>query len=249
MTCDAWRQKTDAYLDGELPEAEVRDLDAHLHDCPDCASQALLHSQLKRSIRFAGNTFAPSPEFRQQIESSIRKKSTRRQWGWMPQFGLALATMLLLVVGSMLWLRHRESNQVVGELTDLHIATLASANPVDVISTDRHTVKPWFQGKVPFTFNLPELQGSSFELIGGRMTYLDQNPGAELLFRVRKHLLSVFIFKDSTELDRALGTSGVTRRLSFNLASWTDEGLRYVVVTDASRSDVDDLRARFAEAH
>jgi len=109
-------------------------------------------------------------------------------------------------------------------------------------------VKPWFQGKVPFTFNVPELQGSPFELIGGKVTYLDQNPGAELLFAVRKHLLSVFIFKDSPELDRALGSGQLLHRLSFNLESWTDGGLRYVITTDASRADVDDLRARFEQA-
>ncbi len=148
----------------------------------------------------------------------------------------------------MIWMRQSQRQQLIGELTDLHVATLASANRVDVVSSDRHTVKPWFQGKVPFTFNVPELQGTPFELLGGKMTYLDQNPGAELLFTVRKHVLSVFIFKDSPELDRALGSDDVMRRLSFNIESWTDGGLRYLIITDAARSDVDDLRARFVEA-
>ena len=76
------------------------------------------------------------------------------------------------------------------------MATLASANPVDVISTDRHTVKPWFEGKIPFTFNLPELEGSPFALVGGRVSYLNQSPGAELIFRVRQHQISVFIFQE-----------------------------------------------------
>jgi len=144
--------------------------------------------------------------------------------------------------------RQSQRQQLVGELVDLHVATLASANRVDVVSSDRHTVKPWFQGKVPFTFNVPELQGSPFELLGGRVTYFDQNPGAELLFTVRKHLLSVFIFKDSPELERALGSGELMHRLSFNMESWTDGGLRYVIITDAGRSDIDDLRARFAQA-
>ena len=64
--------------------------------------------------------------------------------------------------------------RVFSELADLHVSALASATPVDVISTDRHTVKPWFQGRIPFSFNLPELQGSEFTLIGGRVTYLAQ---------------------------------------------------------------------------
>ena len=248
MTCDNWQQKIDLYLDAELPESEVRELAAHLHTCPSCSSQALAQSELKRSVHLAGNKFVPDAAFRQRVQASIRPKETASRWGWIPQIGVALAAVLLMVLASMLWLRQAQSRQVIGELTDLHVATLASANRVDVVSSDRHTVKPWFQGKVPFTFNVPELQGSPFELVGGKMTYLDQNPGAELLFTVRKHVLSVFIFKDSPELDRALGSGELMRKLSFNIESWTDGGLRFLIITDAGRSDIDDLRARFAEA-
>jgi anti-sigma factor RsiW len=249
MTCESWQQKLDAYLDAELPEAETRELDAHLRTCASCSSQALARSELKRNIHLAGKQFAPDPEFRQRIQSSISPKaSSGRRWGWMVEAGIACAAVLLVIFGSMVWLRQSQRQQLIGELTDLHVATLASANRVDVVSSDRHTVKPWFQGKVPFTFNVPELQGSPFELIGGKVTYLEQNPGAELLFTVRKHVLSVFIFKDSPGLDRALGSGGVIRRLSFNMESWTDGGLRYIIITDAGRSDIDDLRARFVEA-
>ena len=126
--------------------------------------------------------------------------------------------------------------------------TLASANRVDVVSSDKHTVKPWFQGKLPFTFNLPELQGSEFELLGGKLSYFDQAPGAELLYAARKHTLSVFIFKDSPELGHAFSSDGLMHKLSFNIESWPEAGLRYFIITDASRADVDDLRARFVQA-
>ena len=248
MTCDNWQQKIDLYLDAELPESEVREMAAHLRTCASCSSQALARSELKRTIHLAGKEFVPDPEFRKRIQASISPKASARRWGWVVEVSTACAAVLLVIFGSLVWMRQSQRQQVIGELTDLHVATLASANRVDVVSSDRHTVKPWFQGKVPFTFNVPELQGSPFELIGGRMTYLDQNPGAQLLFSVRKHVLSVFIFKDSSELDRALGSSEAIRKLSFNIESWTDGGLRYLAVTDAGRSDIDDLRARFAEA-
>jgi len=248
MTCETWQQKIDAYLDAELPEAETRELDAHLRSCASCSSQALTRSELKRTVHLAGKKFAPDPEFRKRIQSSISPKASGWRWGWIVEVGIACAAVLLVIFGSLVWVRQSQRQQLVGELTDLHVATLASANRVDVVSSDRHTVKPWFQGKVPFTFNVPELQGSPFELIGGKMTYLDQNPGAELLFTVRKHVLSVFIFKDSPELDRALGSGELMRKLSFNIESWTDGGLRYLIITDATRSDIDDLRARFVEA-
>jgi len=248
MTCDSWQQKIDAYLDAELPEAEARDLDAHLRTCPSCSSQTLMRSELKRSIHLAGKKFSPDPEFRRRVQASTSPKGSGRRWGWIVEVSAVCAAILLLIFGSMVWVRQSQRLQLVGELTDLHVATLASANRVDVVSSDRHTVKPWFQGKVPFTFNVPELQGSPLELIGGKVTYLEQNPGAELLFTVRKHVLSVFIFKDSPELDRALGSGELMHRLSFNIESWADGGLRYLIITDAGRADIDDLRGRFVQA-
>jgi len=248
MSCDTWQQKIDIYLDAELPEAEARELDAHLRTCTSCSSQALARSELKRSIHLSGKKFAPDPELRKRIQAGISPKPSGRRWGWIVEVGAACAAILLVTFGSMVWMRQWQRQQLISELTDLHVATLASSNRVDVVSSDRHTVKPWFQGKVPFTFNLPDLQGSPFELIGGKMTYLDQNPGAELLFTVRKHVLSVFIFRDSPELNRALGSGELMRRVSFNLESWTEGGLRCVIITDAGRSDIDDLRARFVQA-
>jgi anti-sigma factor RsiW len=98
-------------------------------------------------------------------------------------------------------------------------------------------VKPWFQGRIPFTFNLPELQNSPFTLLGGRVTYLEQTPGAHLIFQVRKHEISVFIFPErGTDMPSA--TAEPVNRLSFNFESWTQNGLRYFVVGDASADDV-----------
>jgi len=126
-------------------------------------------------------------------------------------------------------------------LLDLHVATLASANPVDVISTDRHTVKPWFQGKLPFTFNLPELQNSSFKLVGGRVMYFKHSPGAQLLFELRNHQLSVFILQDQPGMiPLAMGVTAASE-MAFNVETWSESGLRYVVMGDASPSDIHQL--------
>ena len=107
----------------------------------------------------------------------------------------------------------------LGELTDLHVITLASANPVDMVSSDRHNVKPWFAGKIPFSFDLPELQGSQFELVGGKVSYLEQSPGAQLLFRVRKHQISVFIYQ-ARALPLDFASAEEINARSFHLESW-----------------------------
>jgi anti-sigma factor RsiW len=157
----------------------------------------------------------------------------------------AAATAALLVVAGFVTLSVRQQQvqrqQVLSELTDLHVASLASSNPVDVVSTDRHTVKPWFQGKIPFTFNLPELPNSEFTLLGGRVTYLGQVPGAELIYQIRKHQISVFIFPDRV-VGPELGSSSQSQKeLSFNVESWNQDGLRYFVIGDASRNDIRNL--------
>jgi anti-sigma factor RsiW len=141
----------------------------------------------------------------------------------------------------LLTLQHNRTSQqqLISELVDQHVAILASANPVDVVSTDRHTVKPWFAGKIPFTFNLPELQGSPFVLVGGRVSYLSQSPGAELIFRVRQHQISVFIFQDQPGSSRT--NESVRTALSFQVRTWSLNGLQYFVIGDASPQDLDNL--------
>ncbi len=96
MTCESWQQKIDAYLDAELPEAETRELDAHLRTCASCSSQALARSELKRSIHLAGKQFAPDPEFRKRIQNSISPKASGRRWGWIVEAGIACAAVLLV---------------------------------------------------------------------------------------------------------------------------------------------------------
>jgi anti-sigma factor RsiW len=237
MTCD-WVPKLDLYMDGELSDGELTEVETHLRSCPTCAAEALSRLQLKRMTQAAGHRFSPSPEFRQKIAQSVtvvrRPRWARR---WAPALAAAAAVVLMLVPASV-WLQRSRSEQALAELADLHVSTLASANPVDVVSSDRHTVKPWFQGKLPFTFNLPELQTSPFRLIGGRLTYFQQSPGAQLLFEVGKHQISVFIFQNRAELSRLNSGSSLNKQLAFNTETWTTGGLWYFVLGDASALDV-----------
>ena len=247
MACNTWRARLDLYLDGELPSAELADLTGHLKACPSCTVAVLERVQLKRSLQSAGKRYEARTEFRNKILKSVAAKP-RASFRW--QWSLAAAAALVLVVAvSLLTYQGRENTarmRLYGELADLHVATLASATPVDVVSTDRHTVKPWFQGKIPFTFNLPELQGSEFSLLGGRLVYLDQTSGAHLIYQIRKHEISVFIVPE-----RGVETSlpaGASNKLSFNYESWTQNGLRYFVVGDSSAIDIQNLSKLLQDA-
>jgi len=239
MTCEAWRGKLDAYLDGELSPAEVREIGAHLQECASCSADALGRVQIKRSVASAGRRFEPSAQLRARVAKSVAAKPTRQiGWQWKILAVPAVLVLILSVAVDVYVSRESARRQgVFSELADLHVAALASTTPMDVVSSDRHTVKPWFQGKIPFTFNLPELQGSEFTLLGGRVTYLAQTPGAQLIYQVRKHEISVFIFQDRGEETASLA-AGPTKALSFNIENWTQDGLRYFVLGDVSSDDL-----------
>ena len=242
MTHESWIAQLDAYLDGELASDAMQELDRHLRECPACAAESLRRLQWKRIVRTAGQRYTADPALRERVRGSVAGRRSGLSWRW-----TALATLatVLFAFGGFGMLEHRarvaQGNQIASELIDLHVSTLASGTPVDVVSTDRHTVKPWFAGKIPFTFDLPELQGSPFELVGGRVSYLEQAPGAELIFKVRKHLISVFIFQD-----RALGEGFSARDAmdgrSFHLESWKQGELRYFAIGDAGAEDLRALR-------
>jgi len=246
MTCDQLRPSLHAYIDGSCSAEELPNLEAHLRTCPQCAAEALSLSELKRITRTASSArFAPPPQFRVRLEESIAAKPPRKplfNFAGLPTLATA-AFALLLIASSAMWVRHSEREQAVAELLDLHVATLASANPVDIVSTDRHTVKPWFQGKLPFAFNIPELGNSPFKLLGGKLVYFRHSPGAQLLFTLGKHQLSVFILKD-----QPLIAAASTREKGFTVEAWSRSGLRYVVIGDANPADVHALSQLFESA-
>ncbi len=258
MACDAWAGKLDAYLDGELDSAEARELSTHMRSCGECAAAALERVQTKRAVSVAGKRYEPSAEFRARVMKSVTGKVSASQkrdlgrpagrgWLWWVIGVPALSVLIISLLMNFYVGREKARRaQVYSELIDVHVETLASALPVDVVSTDRHTVKPWFQGKIPFTFNLPELAGTDFTLVGGRVAYLGQTPGAQLIYQLRKHEISVFIFQDRGQ------TMGVPstpmRELSFNVENWTQNGLRYFVVGDVNADDIQALSKLLRDA-
>ena len=143
---------------------------------------------------------------RRRTATALRRSSTRPSSGqtrprsqprWLWTWGVAAASVLLVsALAVSLWHKGAVDDALIAELVDQHVIALSSLNPVDVISEDRHTVKPWFQGKLPFTFNLPELAGSGFTLIGGKVVYLQQNPAAEVLYQSGRHKISVFVLQE-----------------------------------------------------
>jgi anti-sigma factor RsiW len=243
MDCDFWQEKIDAFVDDELTSNEARDFEVHMHGCPACSAETAARQRLKIETRYAGQRYAPSAELQARIEKQIGVQP--RIWNWWPALAGATAVLLaLIVIGvtfGQAWQKREVRRQLVAQLVDQHVSLLAANGAVDVVSTDRHTVKPWFAGKVPFSVDIPDLQNTPYTLIGGKFTYFQQAPAAQLLFGLRKHKISVFMFRDHGETSELGDETAPVRRLGFEVQTWTEDGVRYLAISDASADDVQQL--------
>lgn len=243
MSCE-WRNKTSLLADDELEATAQEELSAHLRECPECSEALTEQLALKKSVRIAGNQFSAPAELHAAVFRQLHPRSSASSaWKWISvaaTLGVVVLALMLLAPNS-----KREEPMLAG-LVDQHITALASANPVDVISEDRHTVKPWFQGKLGFTFTPPELAGSQFKLIGGKVVYVQQKSGAELLYTAGAHKISVFVFRAADAEERAATWQ---RSRSFNSCRWSEAGLEFFLVTDATKDEASGLVALFQQTN
>lgn len=214
------------YADGELDDAAA--LEQHLHDCAACANAVVAEMQLKRAVRDAARMMPPDV-----VRARVRRRlfGVPRPYAWM-----AAAAMVAFVIGGLLAAGAVGTLSSARELADLHATILASANPIDVASTDRHTVKPWFEGKLAFSFDIPELAGTPFHVAGGRVVYAHGQPVAYVMIGKGGHKLSLFVAQVMLPSRGMRGFESVT---------WRANGLTYVLVGDVPRSDLEQLRSRF----
>ena len=218
-------EDVERFADGEITDPAI---EQHLIDCAQCSSSVLQVAQMKRAIYDTMRDEKPS--------DALRERVTRKS---LPAWWIAVAAALVLVALTPFLTRMR-TQPALPELVDMHVTLLASANPVDVISTDRHTVKPWFEGRLPFTVPIPELGATPFRLIGGRVVYWRANPAAYLLVGKSAHRISVFVFRDDqAPRDLRDGPSGVSTLV------WRSGGLTFVAIGQVPRDDLVQLSAAF----
>jgi anti-sigma factor RsiW len=244
-----------AFIDGELSPTEQQGINQHLNSCNACTLRVLSATQLKAATARAGQRFAPPPEALARLTAQLHSqqtqtdpqakphppmKKTARIYSMRPAIWTALAAALLLTVSLLTWRQLHPTNTLAAELLDQHLATLSSAATPQVISTDRHTVKPWFQGRLPFSFNLPDTAAlpPDTTLKGADLTYLNNQPAALLLFTIHKHEVSIFLTQRSTTPTL---TTLPTTRAGFTIHTATTPDLRIIAVSDVNPTDLDNL--------
>jgi len=246
-----------ALADGELLGDQLVLVNQHLAGCAQCTSSALAQALLKSATARAGHRYAPPWDLRDRMVRLASQETSRlraipagsriRPSPGFRSFGWAAAVALLLVCVSLFMIERnarRASNDFAGivtEVCDLHIAALAANSPPEVISSDRHTVKPWFQGRIPFSFNLPQNLPADTTLDGANLTYLRSQPTAQLLYSIGKHHVSVFMQQKNSAT--AVGNSSADH-LGFHVTSFRTNDLEVVAISDVDPARLYDLASR-----
>ncbi len=236
--------------DDELSAEQLAAAQQHLDTCPVCTSRALSQTLLKRAIARSGQRYAVPADLAERLkkrtESPLQQSpapasrgiSQMATAGWAAAAVLALASILVMQST----VRHSRAasteDALVTEVSDLHVSTLAANQPPQVVSTDRHTVKPWFQGKLPFSFNLPQNLPADVTLEGANLTYLQGQPVAQLLYSVGRHRASVFL-RQRTAANEPIPTEA--EHSGFHVSGFRTGDLQVVAVSDVDPGRLADL--------
>lgn len=241
MRCEETRELLHGYFDGELDLMRSIEVEKHLQECDNCEEAY----QVIRSLRPAiGNTavrFDPPPDLEGQLRSALRRENlTQRKsfvvrWRW-----LVAAISFIMVIGFVfavapIFTRRSESDLLAQEIVSSHVRSLMADHLTDVPSSDQHTVKPWFAGKLDFSPPVKDLSQQGFSLNGGRLDYIGHRPVAALVYQRRQHSINVFIWPAT---DRAATNESASANHGYNVIRWSNGGMAYWAVSDLNLEEL-----------
>jgi anti-sigma factor RsiW len=276
MTCDEIRPLIAPYLDGELDPSAAVSVESHIAGCEACARQLAELRALSGAIRDELPALAAPDALRARILDAVRtaipaaQESGATRQG--PQrlgaehFGMQrgnrprvrpqwlAAAALYIVVGASAWMLGvaygRSPDSAGSGLRDAvvasHVRSLEASHLIDVASSDRHTVKPWFDGKLDFSPPVPDLTTQGFPLVGGRLDYLDGRPVAALVYGRAKHVVNLFIWPATTDAPRdALHDAAPATVRGYHIRHWVRDGMTFWAVSDVADPDLDSFVSLF----
>lgn len=250
MTCEQALPFLSAYFDRELDVTNSLEIESHLQECAACAAVLQRHDALRSSLGATSLVFVPPATLERRVRQTLRRAEPsatrwRLTWSWVAvPLAATLAAALSWSVAS-----HRGGmsgdNPVLAELVSGHVRSLQVDHLVDVASSDQHSVKPWFNGKVDFAPPVADFTASGFPLAGGRVDYIAGRPVAVVVYKRRQHIVNVFIWPAGAgdgQGQRALEFQG------YHLLRWEQSGLTFWAVSDVNAADLESLARLFAAA-
>jgi anti-sigma factor RsiW len=246
MTCDEAEVMLHALIDDELDAGHAREVETHAAGCARCAAQLASYRDLRQALR-GGNLRHTAPaSLRRSIDRAVPSPAATDRRTLLKGFALgsllsaAAAASVTLVV-----LREDRDQRILSEAISAHLRSLQADHLTDVLSTDQHTVKPWFNGRIDLAPPVIDLAGQGFTLIGGRLDFIDGKPVAVIVYRRRVHVINLFV-------TQGVGSSLRGPRMEtvqgFNIRRWTDQGLNMLAVSDINREELDEFGNKFEEA-
>jgi anti-sigma factor RsiW len=247
VICKLTQRFVPGYLDGELDLSRTIEMETHLRACGDCAQELERQQALRAALQRGSLAYAAPEGLRERIQSSLRSsapaEAPERASDWRPFAFLrwAGAFALLALCAVTAWqllpsLRGPASDQrIAAEVFANHVRSLEANHLEDVVSTDQHTVKPWFDGKLDFSPPVEDLASDGFPLVGGRLDYLEGREVAALVYQRRKHFINVFVWPGAAGSD---STQTIAPRQGYNLMRWSRGGFQFWAVSDVSAPDL-----------
>lgn len=246
MTCDETRILLDAWYDGELDAPRSASLERHIEECPACTALSGARSALSEVIVSAPRYTAPASlrnKIAKQFEAQLPKPVVTARPREMPWRELAIAASFafFVVLGWNTWLLdsgRRAPQNIAREIVSDHIRSLMANHLSDVASEDRHTVKPWFMGKLDYSPPVDDLASDGFKLIGGRLDYAGGKPVAALVYQRRAHIINVFVWP-TREGDEVTSAPRWSKDHGYHIARWTHSGMTYWAVSDVDPAELE----------
>lgn len=243
MICRDAQAMLSAYVDGELDVPTCLQMESHLADCVACNAALERVDGLRASMRAATLRYAPPADLEWRVRSAVRRESRgratvlQRVWRWSAMPAVAAAAAALTWFSVVHVGRPGGEQRIADELVGAHVRSLMVDHLVDVPSSDQHTVRPWFNGKIDFAPPVGDYGANGFPLIGGRVDYLAGRPVAALVYRHQQHVINVFIAPAGEDRwrDGALNSNG------YHLLHWSDGGLSYWAISDAGAHELQEL--------
>jgi len=237
MTCADVERDLDAYVDRELDPAAQGAVRNHLLDCLACRRRADDRGALGRLIRSLPYHTAPD-RLRARAVAPVMRWPRRRMLTW-----AAAATLVVAASGGVALRRSwptaetPSADAVAANIVNGHVRSLLADHLLDVRSTDQHTVKPWFAGKLDFSPPVQDLASSGYPLVGGRIDYLSERPIAVLVYRRQQHVINVFMWPTA---ERVLAPLTWSMR-GFHVKHWTRSGMSFWAVSDVNDAELSGL--------
>jgi anti-sigma factor RsiW len=246
LNCELAQTTVHGYFDGELDAVRSAEFERHLENCAECQDELKNIEDLRALLR-RGNLYEhASPQFRERVRKQLAQDAKperaqvarSRRWSLVPAFGvLAAAAATVMIIFFVL--QSRSQSQITAELIDAHVRSLQPGHLTDVQSTDQHTVKPWFDGKVDFVPPVSDYSEQGFPLIGGRLDVIDGHNVAGLVYSRRKHFINLFVWP-YREKEPSFVTSG--SRQGYNWTTWQSGDMQFCLISDAAASDLRELK-------